>query len=130
MFDLMQKLTRNPDKLEVLGTGEQIRDYSYVSDTVEAFILATEKEVNSRVFNVAGGNAISIKELAEMIVRISGLEGKTEIRFSGESWQGDILKWIADTSKIERELGFKPKVGLNAGLLKFYDWFKAGFASK
>ena len=124
MFDLFKKLKKSPNKLEVLGTGEQIRDYCYVFDTVNAFILAAENEnAVGKAFNIAGGNPISIKELAELMVKILGLEGYTEIYYTGKSWKGDIVKLIADISKIKNKLGFEPKIKLEEGVLKLKVWW-------
>ncbi|MCK4730984.1 MAG: SDR family NAD(P)-dependent oxidoreductase [Methanophagales archaeon] len=124
MYDFLKKLKENPKKLEVLGTGEQIRDYCYVTDTANAFILAAENEnAVGESFNIAGGNPISINELAELMVRILGLEGSTEIYYTGKSWKGDIVKLVADISKIKK-LGFEPKTGLEEGLSKLKEWFQ------
>ena len=124
MFDFLKKLKENSKKLKVLGTGEQIRDYCYVRDTVNAFILAAEKENTvGEVFNVAGGNPISIRELAELMIRILGLEGDTEIYYTGKSWKGDIFNLVADNSKNTDNLGFKPRVRLDEGIEKLIDWF-------
>jgi UDP-glucose 4-epimerase len=124
MFDLFKKLKKSPNKLEVLGTGKQIRDYCYVSDTVNAFILAAENEnAVGKAFNIAGENPISIKELAELMVRILGLEGNTEIYYTGKSWKGDIVKLIADISKIKNKLGFEPKIKLEEGVLELKVWW-------
>jgi UDP-glucose 4-epimerase len=125
MFDFLKKLKENSEKLEVLGTGEQIRDYCYVTDTVNAFILAAENEnAVDEAFNIAGGNPISIKELAELMVRILRLEGNTEIYYTGKSWKGDIIKLVADVSKITEMVEFKPKIGLREGISKLKDWFE------
>jgi len=126
IFDLVEKLRKNSTRLEVIGTGKQIRDYCYVSDTVNAFILATEKEKEGEIFNVAGGNAISIKSLTELIIRSLGLEGKAEVRYTGESWKGDIVRLSADISKINQELGFKPEVSLEEGLYRFMTCLRTG----
>lgn len=124
MYDFLKKLQENPQKLEVLGTGEQIRDYCYVCDTVNAFILAAEKGNGiGEAFNIAGGRPISIKELAELMVRILELEGYTKIYYTGKSWKGDIVKLVADILKIKK-LGFVPKTGLDEGLPKLKEWFQ------
>lgn len=124
MFDLLKKLKQNPNRLEVIGTGEQVRDYCYVTDTVNAFILAAENETAvGEAFNIAGENPISIKELAELMVRILELEGNTEIYYTGKSWKGDIVKLVADISKVKIKLGFKPEIGINEGILRLKDWF-------
>lgn len=124
MHDFLKKLTENPSRLEVLGTGKQVRDFCYVKDCVEAFILAAEKNVAvGETFNIAGGNPISIKELAYLMVKILGLNGRTKIVFTGRSWKGDIVKLYADITKIKRKLEFKPKVGLEEGILRLKRWF-------
>jgi UDP-glucose 4-epimerase len=125
MFDFLNKLKNNPHRLEVLGTGEQMRDYCYVTDTVNAFILAAEKENTAgESFNIAGGNPISIRELAEKMVRILGLEGNTEIYYTRKSWKGDIVRLVADISKIKNKLGFEPKVELENGILRLTEYFE------
>jgi len=131
MFDFLKKLTGNPKRLEVLGTGEQIRDFCYVGDCVEAFILAAEKSVAvGDVFNIAGGNPTSIRDLAYLIVKILGLDGRTEIVFTGKSWKGDIVQLYADISKIRRKLGFDPKVRLEEGILRLKRWFDEDYTVK
>lgn len=117
MFDLIQKLHKNPDRLEVMGTGQQIRDYCYVTDTVDAFILVAENDKTiGRQLNVAGGNPISIMELAEKIIGILGLNGRTNLSVTGKSWKGDIDKLIADISLIKQLVNFNPKVDIGQGL--------------
>jgi UDP-glucose 4-epimerase len=124
MFDLVKKLSDDANKLEVLGTGKQVRDYCYVSDTVNAFILAAENSAWGKIYNVAGGNPISISEVVRLIVATLGLGTKTEIHYTGESWKGDIFKLSADISKIKRELGFEPQVSLEEGLQRFIRWLR------
>ena len=129
MFDFLKKLAENPKRLEVLGTGEQIRDFCYVKDCVEAFILAAQKNVAvGEVFNIAGGNPISIRELAYLMVKILGLDGQTKIVFTRKSWKGDIMKLYADVSKIKCKLGFKPKVSLEEGILRLKRWFDENYS--
>lgn len=125
MYDLIQKLKRNPKELEVLGTGEQIRDYCYVKDTVRAFVLAAKSSKSTgEAYNIAGGNPISIKELVELILEVMGLTGITEVHYTGKSWKGDIKTLIADISKIRRELEFEPTVRLEEGILKLKEYFE------
>jgi len=125
MFDFLKKLRTNPNKLEVLGTGEQVRDYCYVTDVTNAFILAAENEnAVGEAFNVAGGNPITIKELAELMVKILGLDRNTEIYYTGKSWKGDIVKLVADISKAKNKLGFRPEVSLEEGIIRLKDWFQ------
>jgi UDP-glucose 4-epimerase len=119
MYDFIHKLRKNPSLLEVLGTGEQVRDYCYVSDMVEAFILVAEK--GTGVYNAAGGNPISIKKLAELMVSI--ISPDADIRYGGKTWKGDINTLYADITRLKK-LGFEPVVGFEDGVKKMIQWFE------
>ena len=122
IYDLIQKIKNNRNQLEILGNGSIIRDYAYVSDTVDALILISEKGQIGDVYNIAGGNPISISELSSLILTELDLEGKTAIMYSGASWKGDITKMIADITKL-RKLGFKPRITLKSGIKLTLDFF-------
>jgi UDP-glucose 4-epimerase len=122
ILDLLKKLERNPNDLEVIGTGEQIRTYCYVSDAIEALVLAAQEQSVGEVLNLAGNDITSIKELAESIVRMLGLTGKTKIHYTGQSWEGDILRLVPEGSKAKRRLGFEPKISLDEGLREVKKW--------
>ncbi len=119
MYDFIHKLRKNPSVLEVLGTGEQVRDYCYVSDMVEAFLLVAEK--GNGVYNAAGGSPVSIKALAELMVSI--ISPDAEIRYGGNTWRGDINTLYADIARLKK-LGFAPKVGFEEGVKNMVRWFE------
>lgn len=110
IYDFIKKLRQNPKRLEVLGDGNQVRDYCSISDMVDAFILVAEK--GEGVYNAAGGQPITIRELAELIV--SKVSPDAQIVYGGRTWRGDIKTLVADISRL-RGLGFKPKVSLREG---------------
>jgi len=114
-YDLMMKLARNPRRLEVLGTGEQRRDYCYIDDMVTAFMLAAETPAPAPIiFNVSGGRTVSIRELVDLILATLGLRD-TEVVYGLPSWKGDIEVLSGDIRKI-RQLGWQPTVPLEEGL--------------
>ncbi|MDR3586005.1 MAG: GDP-mannose 4,6-dehydratase [Desulfosporosinus sp.] len=122
IHDLIKKIVFNRENLEVLGTGRQIRDYCYIKDTVNAFITVMESNHSvGKVFNVAGGNPTSIKDLANNIVDLLGL--KPTITYTGKSWKGDVEEMTADLSKIKTELGFLNNYDLKKGLEETVKWF-------
>lgn len=124
MYDLLKKLYKDSSKLEVLGTGNQRRDYSYVSDTVDAFILAAENDnSDGQVYNIAGGKTINIKELVGMFMKILKLKN-IEVNYTQKSWAGDINVLSADISKIKKELKFTPRVPLDEGIKRLHAWLK------
>jgi UDP-glucose 4-epimerase len=121
MYDLLKKIKQDPSRLKILGDGEQIRDYCYIDDMVDAIILAGKK-IKKGTFNAAGGNQISVKDLAELMLEILELKN-TKLEFTQKSWRGDITKFIADTSRL-KEVGFKPKTGLRDGVQKLIEYFE------
>jgi UDP-glucose 4-epimerase len=115
IYDLMQKLKRNPDRLEVLGSGNQLRDYCFVSDMVAGLMLAAGVASSpAQVVNISGGRTVSIRELTALIVDTLGLEN-TEVEFGLPSWEGDIDVLSGDISRI-KGLGFSPTVPFEEGL--------------
>ncbi len=115
LADLIRKLRRDPEKLEVLGTGQQIRDYSFATDTAGAFLAVAEADAaNGEVYNISGGNPISIRDLVGVILEVMELPD-CRVSYTGQSWKGDIAHLEADISKI-RALGFRPTVPLSEGI--------------
>ena len=115
IHDLIRKLQADPTRLEVLGSGEQRRDYCYIADTVEALLLAaTTPAPSPLVLNVSGGRTISIRELTGLLLQTLGLT-ETEVHFGQPSWKGDIDVLSGDISRL-RALGWCPRVDLPEGL--------------
>ena len=119
IYDFLNKLRKTPDKLEVLGTGKQSRDFVYVSDMVDALIKAATSPTSAgHAFNVGTGTTTSVAELAKMIIEILGLEN-VEIYFKGgQAWAGDMDITLADNSKAVNKLQWRPQVSLKEGLKK------------
>jgi len=107
---------------EVWG-GNQLRDFTYVDDAVEAFLLAAaSEESNGRVFNL-GSEPIDLKGLAELLIEINGGGEYISRSFPPERKLIDIGDYYGDFSRIRSALGWKPQVTLREGLattLEFY----------
>jgi len=123
MFDLLAKLHGCPERLEVLGDGEQVRDYCYVSDTIDGLLIAAQEGLPGSVLNVASGEPVVIRELVGRMLKIAGLDGRTEVCYTGHTWKGDIPKLLGDSTKL-RQLGFEPRVSLEEGLRQLNDWMR------
>jgi len=119
MYDFLNKLQKSPDKLEVLGTGRQSRDFIYISDMV-GFLLeaATSPAAAGEVFNVGTGTTTSVSELAKMIIEILGLKDVDVYFKGGQAWEGDMNITLADNSKAVNRLQWRPQVSLKEGLKK------------
>lgn len=105
------------------GTG--LRDYVHVKDLAQAHILALEKLVNPNfdweIYNVGTGKGYSVKEVVEMVKKVSGFDFPVEIV---KRRAGDWAKAYADSSKIKKGLGWEPKYGLKEIVESAYLWHK------
>ena len=109
-----------------LTKGEQIRDYIYVKDLVNALIKFIEiKEFPSfEVFNVCSNIGISIKEIATRILEISGAPSYC-FNFGAVPYRKDeVMYLVGDNSKIRSVLQWEPKYSLEEGLSRTYKWYK------
>lgn len=113
IHDFLDKIAKNPNKLEIIGTGLQSRDFVHVSDVVDLLIkVGTLDDANGKTYNVGLGKTTRIVDLAQMMLKILGLQDKTVVTTTGVSWQGDIHTIWFDNSKAKTELDWKPKVSL------------------
>lgn len=119
LYDFLNKLQKTPDKLEILGTGKQSRDFVYIADMVNALLkAATVPEAAGQAFNIGTGKTTSVAELAKMLINILKLKN-VEIYFTGgQAWAGDMDITQADNSKATKLLQWKPQVSLEEGLKK------------
>ena len=103
--------------LIIEGTGEQSRDFTYVSDTVDGILLLSTLE-NGEAINVGNGYATTIKELATTLFKIYGM--KEKYIFKPERIN-NVFKLESDI-KLANSYGYKPKVSLEEGLRKYITW--------
>jgi UDP-glucose 4-epimerase len=112
------------DELLVYGDGSQRRDFTYVDDAVEAFVLAaTREEADGEIFNLGDERPIALRDLAELVVALNGGGSYRLVPFPPDRLAIDIGDYFADASKIRQRLGWRPGVSLEEGLarsLAFY----------
>ncbi len=106
----------------VYEDGMQQRDFVHVRDIVQACRLVMDSDgADGRAFNVGSGRAITIRDLAKLLIDLHGKTGSLQPEITGRFRTGDIRHCFADISKI-RELGYEPKVSLESGLRELEDW--------
>jgi GDP-L-fucose synthase len=110
----------NGDHITVWGTGNATREFLYVEDAAEGIVLALEEYDKSFPVNLGAGFEISIRELVNIIVRITGFRG--EIRWDTTKPDGQPRRSL-DTSKAKKEFGFASQTGFEEGLRKTIDWY-------
>jgi len=111
----------NDDEIIVWGTGKPTREFLYVEDCAEGILLAAEKYDKSEPVNLGTGVEISIKELVELIVKLTDFKGK--IVWDTAKPDGQPRRCL-DTSKAKREFGFKARMNFEEGLKRTIAWYK------
>jgi CDP-paratose 2-epimerase len=110
----------------IFGDGCQVRDILFIDDLLDAYetALARIDAVAGRVFNVGGGpaNTLSLRELVAHLERLNGRP--LEVR-QGDWRPGDQRVFVADIRRIERELGWAPRIGVAEGLRRLHAWVAA-----
>jgi len=113
IWDLINKLKKNPHELEILGDGKQVRSYIYIDDAVEATLLAWRKATDAyAAYNVAAEDWITVDEVADQVIEAMGLTNVKKTYkpvLHGVGWPGDVKKIALKIDKI-KQLGFKPQL--------------------
>ncbi len=109
------------DKIVVWGDGTPTREFLYVEDAAEAILLASERYNKSEPVNIGAGFEVSIEDLAELIAKLTGFQGK--IIWDKTKPNGQPRRRL-DTTKAEEEFGFKAKTSFEEGLKKTIEWYR------
>ncbi|HHV23591.1 MAG TPA: NAD-dependent epimerase/dehydratase family protein [Methanosarcina sp.] len=113
------KAILNGDQITIYGDGTQTRDFTYVQDVVNANILAAKDRVEGEIFNIGGGNRITVNDLIKEIENLTGKIAKVNYI---EKQKGDVEDTWADTQKAQQILGWKAETGIIQGLEKYISW--------
>jgi GDP-L-fucose synthase len=104
------------------GTGNVSREFLYVDDAAEGIVLAAENYNKPEPVNLGSGEEIRIRDLSEMIREITGFEGKI---VWDPAWPDGQPRRCLDTSRAEKEFGFRARVRLPDGLRDTVRWFES-----
>lgn len=117
-YHLFAKALLQGQPITVCGDGMQVRGNTYVSDCVEATIAAVQA-LPGETYNVGGGEAVSVWEVIRKLEELTGQ--RAEVR-QAAARPGDQRYTFADTTKIFRHLGWKPRIGIDEGLARQVAW--------
>jgi UDP-glucuronate 4-epimerase len=115
--------------IQMRGDGSSERDYTYVSDIVDGILAALDWTTRAgrggaepwRVFNLGGGGRVRLDRL---IALIGAAAGREPVIDRGPDQPGDVSLTAADLRRVERELGYRPKVGIEEGISRFVAWYR------
>jgi len=108
----------------MFGDGEQSRDFTYIDNVVEANLLACKapaEKVAGQVLNTATGRRVTLNETFKLLQGLTSYKGQPKY---GPERGGDIKHSLADISKAESALGYKPKVDFEEGLRRTVEWYR------
>jgi UDP-glucose 4-epimerase len=105
--------------------GHQLRDFTFVDDAVEAFLLAaSDPQAGGRIFNLGGDGPISLKQLGDLLVETAGSGTYVERAFPPDRKRIDIGDYYADDGAIRKALGWEPRTSLREGLAITLDYYR------
>lgn len=104
------------------GTGSASREFIYAEDAAEGILLATERYDDAEPVNIGAGFEITIRDLVDMIVRLTGFRG--EVRWDASQPDGQPRRCL-DTSRARARFGFKARMNFEEGLRRTIDWYRA-----
>ncbi|MFG0274616.1 MAG: GDP-L-fucose synthase family protein [Phycisphaerales bacterium] len=117
----VEAIDRGDDHIVCWGTGSASREFLYVDDAAEGIVRAAEVMEDPTPINLGAGFEITIKDLVELIARLTGFEG--EIRWDATKPDGQPRRCL-DTSRAKRLLGWTAQVGFEEGLRRTIDWWR------
>jgi GDP-L-fucose synthase len=117
----LDAVDRGQSSVEIWGTGKATREFLYIEDAAEGVVLATERLETSDPVNLGAGFEISIKDLAELIARLTGFEGQLVWNTSQPDGQP---RRSLETSRAEAMFGFKARTTFEEGLARTIDWYR------
>ena len=110
----------NEKKITVYGKGETFRDYTYIDDVVNGIINSINLNSNYEIINLGNNQPTKLLDLIGMIENITNKKAKIEFK---PLPKGDVPATYADIDKASDLFNFSPKIKLEIGLQKFYDWY-------
>ena len=117
----MDAQAQQRDTIQLWGTGRPTREFLYVDDAAEAIVLATERYDQPDPINVGSGSEISVRDLAQLITRLTGFQGA--IQWDESQPDGQPRRRL-DISKAKDTFGFEANVGLEDGLRRTIAWYQ------
>jgi GDP-L-fucose synthase len=119
--DLIRKMHESTDEVVLWGDGTPTREFLYVEDAAEAFVLAAQRYDGPEPVNIGAGNEISIRDLAELVAELAGYSG--EIRWDTSMPNGQPRRSL-DASRAKELFGFEARTPLREGLERTIAWYR------
>jgi len=113
------------EPIKVFNNGNLSRDFTYIDDIVEGLIKVVDKhpmEPENRIYNIGCSHPVNLMEFIEILEKAIGKPAKKVFL---PMQPGDVYQTYADTSKLERDFGYKPTTSISEGIRKFIQWYQS-----
>jgi UDP-glucuronate 4-epimerase len=110
------------EEIDMYNNGNLRRDFTYIDDIVEGFVLAVEKPLGYEIINLGNGSPVELNAFVDLLEQKLALQAKKNML---PMQQGDVYETYADTTKAKELLGFEPKVSFGEGIQRFVDWYRS-----
>jgi len=121
LFHIFMRALSRGEEVPLFDDGEQTRDFTFCSDIVDGILAAAFYPGAGEVFNLGGGSEVSVLQAVAMVEKISGCQAKLK-RFDRQ--RGDVRHTRAKLDLARSKLGYLPRVGLEEGLAREWEWIK------
>jgi nucleoside-diphosphate-sugar epimerase len=119
------RLAMDGETIKIFGDGSQLRDYNYIDDVTEAFLLAGESSAGfGEAYNLGSGRQISLKEIVEAVIKEVGKGKYTNIPWPQERKKIETGDFAADFAKFKKLTGWEPKIPFEEGLKRTVAFYK------
>jgi len=112
------------EAIPVYNEGNMIRDFTYIEDITKGVVKVAESEQSSdlyKVYNIGRGEPIQLMEFIELMAKHLGVEAKLDMM---PMQGGDVPRTMANTTELQTDFDYQPKVSIDEGLKRFSDWYK------
>lgn len=120
LYTWIENIMKN-QPIKISGNGQRKRDFTYISDVVNGIVKALHKNRGYNIYNIASSNPHSLKQLLSIVKKVTKIEPEVISRPTNKA---SIDSSYANISKAKKMLGWKPIVGLEEGVLKFFTWYQ------
>lgn len=127
-FGILNWFTRlavDDQEIKIFGDGKQVRDYVYVRDIVNAFLkVGASDHLRGEILNVGSGQGVPLIDIVKQIVQIAGKGKIVHVPWPEKNKKIDVGDFIADISKIQKAIQWKPEISLETGLKETVEFYK------
>lgn len=111
--------------IKIFGRGTQIRDFNYIDDVINAFLIsAANKDSDGQIFNLGSNMPVSVIDVAKLVIELCGSGRIKHVSFPEKYKMTEVGNYVSNNMKIKKILGWKPEVSLKEGLGKTIDYYK------